>query len=185
MTIIVISVSRSCWIPSRNQFGTVHQMERTISVWSDRNIRDQLWRWSTLTNLVILVGPKCPFPFYKIVVPSTALLYPSYESNNQTRGGLACRVCATEMYPSIGPVKFPKFQTEVFVEWKTPLGFGIQNKAQGIRSSTNNWIIQVTWNPEKPRRGIGIQNPTRSWIPLHGAISGNSAHTEAQDWQGH
>ena len=25
-------------------------MERTISVWSDRNIRDHLWRWSTLTG---------------------------------------------------------------------------------------------------------------------------------------
>ena len=101
-----------------------------------------------MINLVISVGPKCPFPFYKIVVPSTALLYPSYESNNQTRGGLACRVCATEMYRSIGPVKFPKFQTEVLAEWKAPLGFGIQNNAQGTRSSTNNWIIQVTWNPE-------------------------------------
>ena len=27
-----------------------------ISVWSDRNFRDQLWRWSTLTGLVISVG---------------------------------------------------------------------------------------------------------------------------------
>ena len=34
----------------------VHQMEPSISVWSDRNIRDQLWRWSTLTVLVISVG---------------------------------------------------------------------------------------------------------------------------------
>ena len=32
------------------------QMERTISVCSDRNIRDQLSRWSTLTGLVISVG---------------------------------------------------------------------------------------------------------------------------------
>ena len=31
-------------------------MERTISVCSDRNIRDQLWRWSTVTGLVISVG---------------------------------------------------------------------------------------------------------------------------------
>ena len=28
------------------------------------------------------VGPKCPSPFDKIVVPSTALLYPTYKSNN-------------------------------------------------------------------------------------------------------
>ena len=33
----------------------VHQMEPSISVWCDRNIRDQLWRWSTLTVLVISV----------------------------------------------------------------------------------------------------------------------------------
>ena len=33
----------------------VHQMEPSISVWCDRNTRDQLWRWSTLTVLVISV----------------------------------------------------------------------------------------------------------------------------------
>ena len=51
------------------------------------------------------VGPKCPFPFDKIVVPSPALLYPAYKNNNQTCGGLG-RVCATGMYRSIA--KFPK-----------------------------------------------------------------------------
>ena len=63
------------------------------------------------------VGPKCPFPFDKIVVPSTALLHPVYKNNNQTRGGLG-RVCVTGMYSSTGHVKFPKFQTGIFVEWK-------------------------------------------------------------------
>ena len=52
-------------------------------------------------------------PFVKIVVPSTALLYPAYKKNNQTRGGLG-RVCATGMYRSNGHVEFPKFQTEMF-----------------------------------------------------------------------
>ena len=33
------------------------------------------------------VGPKCSFPFDNIVVPSTALLYPAYKNNNETRGG--------------------------------------------------------------------------------------------------
>ena len=33
------------------------------------------------------------------------------------REGLG-RVCATRMYRSIGQIEFPKFQTEVFVEWK-------------------------------------------------------------------
>ena len=41
---------------SRNFGWLIKSMERSISVWSDRNIRDQLWRWSTLTGLVILVG---------------------------------------------------------------------------------------------------------------------------------
>ena len=40
--------------------------------------------------------------------------------NNETRGGLG-RVCATGMYRSIEQVKFPKFQTGMFVEWKVPL----------------------------------------------------------------
>ena len=65
-------------------------------------------------------GPKCPFPFDKIAVPSTALLYPAYKNNNQTRGGLG-RVCATGMYRSTGHVEFPKIQTGIFVEWKAPL----------------------------------------------------------------
>ena len=63
------------------------------------------------------VEPKCPFPFAKIVIPSTALLYPAFKNNNQTRGGLG-RVCATEMHHSIPHVKFPKFRTAVSVEWK-------------------------------------------------------------------
>ena len=67
------------------------------------------------------VGPKCPFPFDKIVVPSTALLHPAYKNNNQTRGSLG-RVCATGMYRSIGlwQVELPKFQTGIFVGWKAP-----------------------------------------------------------------
>ena len=42
--------------------------------------------------------------------------------NNKTRGGLG-RVCATGMYRSIEHMKFPKFQTGNFVEWKAPKGF--------------------------------------------------------------
>ena len=42
--------------PKFQKFQLVHQMEWTISVWSNWNIRDQLWRWSTLTGLVISVG---------------------------------------------------------------------------------------------------------------------------------
>ena len=75
-----------------------NQMERTISVRSDRNIWDKLWRWFTLTSPLISVGPtEKSLPFDKIVVPSTALLYPSCSRNNkQTRGGLE-RICETGM----------------------------------------------------------------------------------------
>ena len=73
------------------------------------------------------VGPRGPFPFGKIIVPSTALLYPAYKNNNQTRGGLG-RVCATGMYRSIGHVEFPTFQMGILLNGKHPIfrisGFG-------------------------------------------------------------
>ena len=88
---------------STKWLGTTFERVRFWPVWSFR-----------------LVGPKCPFPFDKIVVPSTALLYPSYKNNNQKRGGLG-RICATGMYLSIGHVDFPKFQSGICVEWKVLL----------------------------------------------------------------
>ena len=103
------------------KFQLVHYMERTISVSSDHNIWDQIWRWSTLTGLVFSVGQtNFPFPFDKIVVPSTALLYPAYKDNNQMGCGLG-QACATRLCSSIGHLEFPKFQTGFFVEWKAPL----------------------------------------------------------------
>ena len=64
------------------------------------------------------VGRKCPFPFDKVVVPSIALLY-SDKNNNQMRGDLG-GVCATDMYRTIGHVKFSKFQTEILLNGKRP-----------------------------------------------------------------
>ena len=49
------------------------------------------------------VRPKCPFPFDKIVVSSTAPLYPACKNNKQTRSGLA-RVCAKECIVPLGGV---------------------------------------------------------------------------------
>ena len=43
------------------------------------------------------VGPKCPFPFDKIVVPSTALLYPAYKNNNQTQSNEVPDYCLTNI----------------------------------------------------------------------------------------
>ena len=43
------------------------------------------------------VRPKCPFPFDKIVVPSTALLYPAYKKNNQTQSNEVPDYCLTNV----------------------------------------------------------------------------------------
>ena len=56
-------------------------------------------------------GTESPFPFDKIVVPSTALLHPAYKNNNQRGGGLG-RVCATGMYRSLGTWNFRNFKPE-------------------------------------------------------------------------
>ena len=113
----------------------VQQMEWTISVWSDRNMHDQFWR---------SVRPKCPFPFDKIVVPSTTLLYPAYKNNNQMHGGLGW-VCATGMYRSIGHVEFPNCQNGIFVEWKAPQGYHLPPIYETICSLVKT-RLQITAN---------------------------------------
>ena len=73
-----------------------------------------------LTGLVISVGgTDMSLSIWQIVVLSTAPLYPACKNNKKTRGGLG-RVCVSGMYRSIEHVKLPKFQTEIFVEWKAP-----------------------------------------------------------------
>ena len=42
-------------------------MERTISVWSDRNIRDELWRW--------LFDRNVPFHLAKVLSPALIYIY--------------------------------------------------------------------------------------------------------------
>ena len=78
-------------------------------------------------------GPKSPFQFDKIVVPSTSFLFPAYENNNQTHGGLGW-VCATGMYHSIGHMKFLKFQTRFF-----PLTFPISLSVQDQLRFLGDW----------------------------------------------
>ena len=70
-------------------------MERTISVRSNRNICDHLRRWSPVRQArsFLSIVPKCPFPFDKIVVRSTAPLSPADNYNNQTRGWLGSGLC--------------------------------------------------------------------------------------------
>ena len=77
-----------------------------------------------------LLGPKSPFQFDKIVVPSTSFLFPAYENNNQTHGGLGW-VCATGMYHSIGHMKFLKFQTRFF-PLTFPISLSVQDQSRGF-----------------------------------------------------
>ena len=67
--------------------------------------------------------------------------------NNKTRGGLG-RVCATGMYRSTEHMKFPKFQTGSFVEWKAPLNFPSQltDTISTVPFETNPFIlVDVAW----------------------------------------
>ena len=104
-------------------------MEQTISVRYNRNIWDHLWRWSPVRQArsFLSIVPKCPFPFHKIVVHSTAPLSPADNYNNQTRGWLS-RVCATGMYRSIRLVKCPNFHKRNFWWMESAPEFkGLQN----------------------------------------------------------
>ena len=56
LTTLFKHVGRFPFNPKFRKFRLVHQMERTISVYSDRNIRYQLWMWFTLTGPLISVG---------------------------------------------------------------------------------------------------------------------------------
>ena len=80
-----------------------------------------------LTDPVISVArTKISLTILQIVAPSTALLYIAYKNKNKTRGGLD-RVCATgTMYRSIGHLEYMKFQTGIFVKWKTPLAVNVK-----------------------------------------------------------
>ena len=59
------------------------------------------------------------FPFDKIVVPSTALLYPSYKNNNQTRGGLR-RVMQPECTVTLGTWNWRNFKPGFLLNGKRP-----------------------------------------------------------------
>ena len=83
------------------------------------------------------VGPKCPFPFDKIVVPSTALLHPAYKNINQTLGGLG-PVCATGMYHSVdslGMWNIQTFETNWHFCWMEPwVSAGFEYSYKSLKS---------------------------------------------------
>ena len=88
------------------------------------------------------VGPKCSFPFDKIVVPSTAPLYAGYKNNNQMRGGLG-RVCATRMYRSIGLVNFRNFKSEFLLNGKRPWICGLHFRWRKLPCKSQTSLFQA------------------------------------------
>ena len=111
------------------KIGLAHQMDPSISVWSDRNIQDQLWRWSTLTVLVISVGRSHRNVFFHLTkplfpVPLICILL------SRTITELYLRWRLSRVYCSIGRVKFPKFHTGIFVEWKAPYVFAFLGRTK-------------------------------------------------------
>ena len=83
-------VGRFPFNPKFWKFRLVHQMKRTISVWSGPEYSGPALKVVNFDRSGYFgrsVGPKCSFLFDNIVVPSTALLYPAYKNNNETRGG--------------------------------------------------------------------------------------------------
>ena len=104
-------------------------MERTISVRSNRNIWDHLWRWSPVRQArsFLSIVPKCPFPFDKIVVRSTAPLSLADNYNNLTHGWLGSGLCNRDDC-SIRLVKCPNFHKRNFCSIESAPEFkGLQN----------------------------------------------------------
>ena len=129
------------------KFRLVNQMERTISVWSDRNIRDQLWRWSTLTGPVISVGrtemSRSIWPNLLSTVPLFRILLTRTITKRAVAWvGFVQQKCTR----SPGHVEFPKFQTGIFVEWKAPMITRDPRswyKPSTIRLLPTFWLIDI------------------------------------------
>ena len=63
--------------------------------------------------------PKCPFPFDKIVVPRTALLYPAYKNNNK-RVVARVRSVQRECTGPLGTWNYQNFKPEFLLNGKRP-----------------------------------------------------------------
>ena len=88
------------------KFWLIHKMVRNISVLPDRNIRDQLWRWSSLTGLVISVGrTEISLSIWQNCCPQYRSFVSLFTRTITKRAVPLSRVCATGMYLSIGHVK--------------------------------------------------------------------------------
>ena len=107
------------------EFSVRNQMERTISVrFGPTGIFVTTFEGGPLRPVCrsfrSVCRTKLSLSIWQNCCPrSTALLYPAYKNDNQTRGGLG-RVRATGMCRSIGHVELSKFQTGIFAEGKAP-----------------------------------------------------------------
>ena len=86
-----------------------NQMERTISVRSDRNIWGYLLRWSTVTGPIISIG-RTEMCLFISALPFVSCL-------QITKRAVAwVGSVQPECTVRLGLVEFPNFQTEIFVE---------------------------------------------------------------------
>ena len=77
----------------------------------------QLWRPSSLARLIIsVVRPKCLFPFDKIVVPSTSLLYPAFQATIAKRAVAWVVSVQPECTIPMGAWNFRSFKAEFWLE---------------------------------------------------------------------
>lgn len=101
-------------------------MKQTILDWSDQNIWDHLWRWSTLTGPVILViqtGMSLFIWQKSIVVPSTAHLYCASLTITHTKFKCVVAWIGTAQLEYTLPLdmwNFQNFKLDYFWEWKVP-----------------------------------------------------------------
>ena len=124
------------------KFRLVHKMEWTVLrfggtiEYSGLALKVVPYRPVQLSRLV---GPKCPFPFVKIVV-LVVLLFCILLTRTSTI--TKCTVAwAGSVQPectscSIGQVEFLKFQTGIFVEWKVPLIYCLASPSSQFKQVT-------------------------------------------------
>ena len=91
--------------------------------WGPKGPKFFFWDQTPLTPYIrVCMNAPPGSPLSEGLYPSTTAQYRSFVSCLQKKAITKRWVCATGMYRSIGQVKFPKFQTGIFVEWKAPRG---------------------------------------------------------------
>ena len=85
-----------------------------------------------------LVGPKCPFPFEKIVVPSTALLYSATKRAVAWVGSLQ----PVGTVP-LGTWNFRNFKPEFLLNGKRPTSFTYKKDQRGLDGKANDLMLAL------------------------------------------